>query len=515
VRAPAIIAAVSVGIGALLLIIFVGPLRNELRLPIFPQDEGLLLVYPSLILQGAIPNHSFESVYGVVNLWILSAAFKLFGYSVAVERAVGIIYRFVVFASLIFLAWRYRGPLAALIAGLTCSVLMVGTFGLAAYSWFCALAFVGAGFVLTDLGLSGGMRRSMVGLGGIAFGLAVGARLDMGPAVILVLVVLVLCRRACLPSIAVGFVLGCIPLLINVLQAGPSAVVRDQILQPIFVSGPSRRLPLSTLTSKELVLLFLCVTIALGSIVVGFVLTRRHREDWIAVLLLSLGVFELGILPQAFQRSDTTHLAYVGCFVLPAAVIFPAVRLPFGTMVKRVNVLPVIVAAVYLVLAEPFFGSLYRAEFGIGGASTAVPMVKNDGRSVPIASAANILSLDSLLRELDARSTPGERVFVGPLDLRTANYNDTFIYFLLPYLDPGSYYLEMNPGVANGKSSQLGEDLQSDQFLILTNQYDDMFDPVPSTRNGSQMPNEIVSQQFRLIDSQGPWELFERTGRRY
>ena len=462
--AVVILAVVSAGVAALLLVVFVGPLRAELRLPVFPQDEGLLLVYPSLILQGAVPNHSFESVYGAVNLWVIAAAFKFFGYSVAVERGVGIAYRFVIFGSLTFLAWRYRGPFAALVAGLTCAVLMVGTLGLAAYSWFCALAFVGVAFACVDLGLSSKFRRSLVILGGVGFGLAVGARLDMVPAVLLALLVLVLRRRPCLPWISLGFAFGCIPLLVNAIQAGPYAVVRDQIFQPIFVSGPSRRLPLSTSTKQELILLFLCVAVALASIAFGIVLTRRNGEDWNPILLLSLGVFELGILPQAFQRSDTAHLAYVGCFILPAAVMLPALRLPLRPRAMGFNVLPVIVAGLYLVLADPFFGNLYRAEFGFGSGGSAVPMVRNDGRSVPIASVTDVLSLDSLLKEIDARSTPGERVFVGPLNLRTANYNDTFIYYLLPHLIPGSYYLEMNPGVANGQSSQLADDLQRDQF---------------------------------------------------
>ena len=99
----------SVVVGVILLIAFVAPLHSGLRLTIFPQDEGLLLVYPSLLLKGEIPNHSFESVYGVTNLWIIGAAFKVAGYTVTVERAVGIAYRFVIFGSLAVLAWRHRG----------------------------------------------------------------------------------------------------------------------------------------------------------------------------------------------------------------------------------------------------------------------------------------------------------------------------------------------------------------------------------------------------------------------
>ena len=37
----------AVGLGVVLLALFVAPLRNELHFAIFPQDEGLLLAYPA------------------------------------------------------------------------------------------------------------------------------------------------------------------------------------------------------------------------------------------------------------------------------------------------------------------------------------------------------------------------------------------------------------------------------------------------------------------------------------
>ena len=94
------------GIGLLLLVAFAAPIRSELRYAIFPQDEGLLLVYPTQILQGAVPNHSFDSVYGIVNLWVVAGAFRLFGATLSVERSVGILYRLVLVSSLVTLAWR-------------------------------------------------------------------------------------------------------------------------------------------------------------------------------------------------------------------------------------------------------------------------------------------------------------------------------------------------------------------------------------------------------------------------
>ena len=500
----------TVVLGAVLLIAFAAPLHSELRLPLFPQDEGLLLEYPALMLHGEVPSHSFESVYGVTNLWIIAAAFKLFGYTVTVERAVGIAYRFVIAASLFWLAWRHRGIIAAFVAGGICIVLFVGTLGVAAYAWMGALAFASLALVLIDVGLRKTMRRLPVALAGVCFGISVGARIDMVLAIALVLIALIATRRECLKWLIIGLLVGVVPPLINVVQAGLPSVIRDQITQPIFVSGPARRLPLSTLTWEELLLASLCVAIAFATVAFGVVLVRRHPDNWDSVLLLVVGAFELGLLPQTFQRSDVGHLSQVACFVLPAAVLLPALRLSRLTAPRTVNWTPVIVGVVVLLLAEPFFGNVYWSEVGIGKAPRDPFSTQNEGRSVPVDSASDRADLELLLKQIDQRSHPGQRIFVGPSDLRTANYNDTSIYFLLPQLTPGSFYLEMNPGVANGTNSQLAADLRQDDLLLLSTRYDDMPDPDSSTRYGPDAPNKVVATQFKEIATRGPWTLYER-----
>lgn len=506
-RSPAL-GALAIGIGAVLAVAFIAPIHGELRYSVFPQDEGLLLVYPTMILQGAAPNHTFQSVYGVTDLWIIAAAFKLVGYSVTVERAVGIAYRAVILGSLVVLGWRHRGPLAAAVAGAICIVLLAGTLGLAAFAWMCALSFVAFAFLLLDLGLDHEMRRLPVAIAGACFGLAVGARLDMALGVLLVVVALLVYRRTCWRWLLLGIAVGLVPLVVNVIQAGPGAVIRDQLIEPIFVSGPARRLPLSNLSWEELALLVLCVVVAVCCVVVGIVLARRSRDEWTPVLLLTLGAFELGLLPQAFQRSDSLHIALVGCFVLPAAVLLPVWLLPGA--VAKFNLVLVAFGIVVLALAAPYYWRIYWSAARPGAVQDHVHLVSNDGRSVPVASAQDQKDLIAVLHELEARARPGQRIFVGPLDLRTADYNDTFIYFLLPHLTPGSYYLEMDPGVANGKTSQLATDLGRDDFLILTSQYDYLVDPDPATRFGSNVPNEIVRRDFDAIETRGWWTLYQR-----
>ncbi len=502
----------GLGVGIVLAVGFIAPLSNELRFAVFPQDEGLLLVYPSMILHGAIPNHTFESVYGVVNQWIIAAAFRVAGSSVTVERAVGTAYRAIILCSLAFVVWRHRGGFAALSAGAICIVLMAGTLGLAAFAWMCALAFASLAFVLLDLGLRTNEdieRPVLVGMGGAAFGLAIGSRLDMTLAIVFAFAALFAVVRRRLWPMALGFAVGLIPFAVNLEQAGPGNVIRDQVVQPIFVSNPARRLPLSNLSWQELALLLLCVAVALSSVILGIVTIRRERTRGSEVLLLAIGAFGCGILPQAFQRPDPLHVALVGCFILPASMLLPAPRLPLGPSTVGVTVLPLLVGVVIVILAVPYYGQIYW-DAARPGSSQAENVVTHDGRSVPVDSVEDRRDLTVLFRELDARARPGQRIFVGPRDLRTADYDDTFLYFLLPELVPGSYYLEMNPGVANAKGSQLALDLRTNDFLILDSRYDTVPDPDAATRFGPNTPNIVVSDDFEPITSEGSWTLYQR-----
>jgi hypothetical protein len=191
-------------------------------------------------------------------------------------------------------------------------------------------------------------------------------------------------------------------------------------------------------------------------------------------------------------------------------VLLPAWPSRAGPAVTKANWFPVAFGVVVLVMAAPYFGQSYWSAVGPAGKAHALHLVSNEGRSVPVDSKKDERHLTALLKLVDARAHPGQRIFIGPDNLRTANYNDTFIYFLLPQLTPGSYYLEMNPGVANGTNSQLSRDLEKDQFLILTDRYDKFPDLDRSTRFGPETPNEIVKRQFVRIGSKGPWVVYQR-----
>jgi len=478
---------------------------SELRLVGSAQDEGLLLVYPSLMLHGAVPNQSFESVYGSASLWAIAGAFKLLGTSVDSERSVALLYWMAITGSVGVLVGRRRGPVLGVFSGALALYILVRALGLAAYAWIGALALAMVGLLIIDTMVrrqrGQAPTRAQKGLiagAGLCFGLAVSYRLDMALAIALVLALLATYWRPQVWILFVGFGIGLAPFVVNCFQAGIVPVLRGQVLQPIFVSGPGRRLPLGGLSPTSLLILVVTLLCAVGLTIAGY---RSLRQGG-GFVLLAIGLFEIGILPQAFQRADQVHLAYVACVVLPLALL-----LPVPVLTRRQSA--VIGTLGLLVLALPLSQRSYADKVAqtLGLRPQPQHVVRNDGRSVPVAGPSEQRRLTALVAAVDHRATVGQRLFVGPDDLRRTNYNDTFLYFLFPRLVPGSFYLEMEPGVANGSNAQLAQDLRKDQWLILTSRYDHWTEPNASQAYGSDAANRVIAADFRSVGRWGPWRL--------
>jgi intracellular sulfur oxidation DsrE/DsrF family protein len=469
------------------------------------QDEGMLLVYPSEILKGAVPNVSFASTYGAASLWGISAAFLAGGESVGTERAVGLVYELALVAAMAALAWRRRGPLAAATAGIVC-VILRAPLGVAAFAWMGGLAFGATALLLLDIAFARGGRRWALVAAGACLGLAVSYRLDLSLAVGLTLAGIAVTRARAIPLVVSGALLGSLPLVVNAVQAGVGNVVTGQLTDPIFVSGSGRRLPLSGLSTTWLVVLVVCVSIAVAHTALGIVALRRDRSSLAGATSLLIGAFEIAILPQAFQRADAAHVAFVACFILAtaAAVSPPVVSL-------RVPRVPwaIVTGGLALVLAVTASGKEYAlaSARSLGLRDDPEIVVSHHDRTVPVDSDEERKDLLALLRQVDESSKPGMTVFVCPQDLRRTNYNDTVLYFLLPRLRPATFYLEMNPGIDIDASSRLVGELQKSDVLILTSRWDPWSEPNDSRRFGPAVANEIVRREFRVIGRWGSWTL--------
>jgi len=64
---------------------------------------------------------------------------------------------------------------------------------------------------------------------------------------------------------------------------------------------------------------FILLACAALLLVVGIRTFRRDRSSLLGRTLLAISLFSLGIVPQALQRDDSTHLAWVSCVVIAFA----------------------------------------------------------------------------------------------------------------------------------------------------------------------------------------------------
>ena len=72
---------------------------------------------------------------------------------------------------------------------------------------------------------------------------------------------------------------------------------------------------------------------------------------------------------------------------------------------------------------------------------------------------------------------------------------------MFPELDPATYFIEMDPGLANDAGSSLADDVASADWVILTGFWNGWREPNTSMDFGSDAPNQVISSQFCEVGS--------------
>ncbi len=441
-------------------------LPGFLRSAAADMDEGVLLVYPALIRAGRVPYRDFRFLYGPAQPWLLS----LLPSALLAERLVGVLARFVV-ALGVYLLVRERAPdLAIAAAALSLTVALTG--GVGGFAWLLGLACVTMSLVCVD-------RKAFL-LAGVLGGLAVAFRFDLAPSAIVVGLTFDWRR---LRAFALGFGVVGVGLLVQAFQPGLAAVWQSTVVDELH-QAPGRRLPLPSGS----VLLFAVVTIASAVLLLASARDARQRRIAIA------GVLMLG---QMFQRMDKYHVAYVAAFLIPLALS------ALSSIDRRAVFLFVLMA---LVVAPLNLIS--------DNARTTLGLRQGDGEAVSfrgktwIAPRGGAHALRRLLVIVDG--LPGCSVFVGPSDLRFAEYNDSYLYALLMYrFEPATPFIELNPGIANVAGSGWREDLESADVVIL----DRSLNPDPATRVAGPDIRSVLRDRTR-VPAPKPFEIYSRTATR-
>jgi hypothetical protein len=515
---------------ALVAFVLLLPVPGLLRYQGPPMEEGFMLVFPERLLAGDLPHRDFLHLYGPGSLWALAAIYRVLWVDVTVERMVGLLQHAAVALSL-FALLRPWGRRVATSGAIVSIVVLIGPLGLSAMAWNGALA---AGLASLAVGTWASRcdddrraRRRLV-VAGVLGGVALLYRPDLVVAVALGLGALwwslPRTRRAPLVWGAAGSLALYVPHLV---VSGPVESFRGMFLEPVFQLRGGRSLPVPPSwgevdgflqragqlrvtgwplpmpgISQQIFLWFWLVPLSIALVVVvGWRLRRAEPGSARATSYWPAALFGAALLQQALQRPDTAHLSWV------TGVTFPLSIAALSWLVERSrprwpagarDAVGIGAVAAVLVLVVPFYplrtysdlvGQTFgRNQFGFE--------IERDGRRFYFGSAEGASDAQEVVDELDRRSDPGERLVVGPRDLSRANYSDAFFYHLFPELEPGTRYIEMDPGIADAPGSGLARELTRADWLILSDAWNDWSEPNDSSESRSQAANRVVEERY-------------------
>lgn len=516
-------------IAGVLLVVAI-PLRGLYRATGASMEEGFMLVFPTLVRDGWVPNVDFLHLYGPTSLNVLSIWYGVFGDSLESERTFGLLQNLGIILAIYTLARAY-GHLVAAGSAVVATFLILTPTGLSAFAWNGGVALGLWAIVFAARGRTTTRKRDWF-FCGLCAGLALGFRPDLVVGLGLALGYATWLRRKDRWQILAGAGVGLIPMWIHLIRAGPARAVDGMVIDPVLRLRGGRALPRppswghvdgalqavaeslppwwrfpALAASKQLFVWFWLVLIIAGG--VAWWAIRRHRRDAglpgsPSDVLVLTSLFGLGIVPQALQRPDSTHLAWVSVVSWPLLVIVldrlirPRVRRDWHAATLATCALGLLMFVVC-----PFFTYrpyLLQARVAVGDLPPPFE-IERGGHRFWVGDPAVKSAIDEMMPDLTARSEPGDRLFVGPGDLSRTVYADTYIYWLFSELEPATYYIEMDPGLADAADSGMAEDIESADFVVLTNTWGGWTEPNDSAVSRSQEHNQAVADNFCLVGS--------------
>lgn len=519
------------------------PLPGLWQAPGPPMEEGFMLVFPERVLAGDVPNRDFLHLYGPGSLWVLAGVMKVFGVSIEVERIVGFLQQLLVATGVLALL-RPWGRWVAGAGAVVTALIVVPPIGLTALPWVGGVGF-GLWALVAGFGAAG--RPARLAAAGLLAGVAMLYRPDLVLAVVASGLVLAAgLEPADRRRLGLWTLAGVSPYVIHLVMAGPRNVFDGLFIEPVFHLRGGRSLPLPPSWDEfdgflqragqlieppwplpappspgQLTLWFLLLVATVGVLVLTGISVFRRGGDR---RLLVLGLFAAGLLPQALQRADSTHLAWVSCVplgFLPAAVAELLAR--YRPSFRHGRVLAALTPVVLLVVLVPHFTVRTWSDYvarGFEWREVGSYVIEHRGREFRYGRADAVEAVNEMLPVVEQVSEPGQTLLVGTGDLSRTPYSEAFLYHLLPQLPPATRYIEMDPGVADAPGSGLAEEVAAADVVILSSIRDDWDEPNDSRHAGSNEPNEVLARDFCMVGSYGEglfgrglYELYTRCDR--
>jgi hypothetical protein len=441
-------------------------------------EEGFMLVFPKRLLAGDVPNVDYLHLYGPFSIHVLAAWYTVFGYTLEAQRVFGLLQHLGIIFALYTLA-RAWGHRAAAITAVTVTLLVLTPIGLSALAWEggIALGLWSVVFGVRALHTEGRARTIAFVATGVLAGFALGYRPDLALALGIVHVWLLLRQRSLGNSpwrpAGIGFAVGLLPTLVHLAMAGIGPSVQGMFLDPVLHLRPGRELPrppsfgqidgalqavaegpadapwwrFPALAANHQLFLWFWVVIVVAIAVPVLVWRLAHRDGWTPRLTVLMGgaLFGLGMLPQAMQRPDSTHLAWGSCVsfaLLPCVVVELLARRPkWSILTRHAPLVAGAVVGLVMFVVCPFFTFRYyllQSRVAVGNKPGGFE-VSRDGRNFYFGNAALQTASQAAITDLAAAMRPGERLLVGPADLSRTIYSDVVFYYLFPELTPATY----------------------------------------------------------------------------
>lgn len=483
-----------------------------------PQDEGLLLVEPERLLDGELPHRDFESFYGPANTQLLAGIYTVTGANVEAERVVGFVYRLALVAAVFALA-APAGIAVALMAGTIAGFFVAGPDALA---WWAGVALAAWSLWLLLRAARAEWRPALVAGAGIAAGLAIAFRPQLAIAIGLAALPLLWGRPGRLATrFGLWTLVGALPLVVHTVLAGPGAVFKNLVVDAVLRSGSQSTIAPPS-PSEPWGPVFILLLAALAAVLVGAVVAwRRTPRDPEARRLGALALFCVGLLPHALHSLSPIHIQFVACLVVPLAAVVLASPLVLGALPeveRRLGVAGLTALAFVLATSQsvlPGVEANYRRALGISEdpVTAAYDRRENwltwEGREFPLLDAAFADQAREALTAVDVLSDPGDRLVVGSNDLRRTFYSHTFLYYMLPELEPGTHHLTMLPGVANNEDSGLAGEVAAADVVVLGTGAD-YRQILPGAELGSDDAEQVLRSEFCLRLDNGLYRVFTK-----
>ena len=510
-----------------------------------------MLVFPERLVAGDVPNVDFLHLYGPASLHALAGWYGVFGHSLASERTFGLLQHLGIILA-IYTLTRAWGHIAATACAVVTTLLVLTPIGLAALAWEggVALGLWSVIFAVRSYNIARlSTERSPVARRNLIFaGVLCGLALCFRPDLIIALAIAhgwLMWRSRAWRGLTLGLAVGLIPFVVHLYMAGVSASIRGMVLDPVFHLRPGRelprppswsvidgalqsygerpapwwKLPSISISHQLFIWFFLMLIVAVANVAVARWSLRRGGDPGRAVTLMVGGLFGLGLVPQGLQRPDSAHLAWVTCVGF-GLLIVTLIEITQQRFVGLGSNLRSLAAAAFLGLVLfvvcPFFTYrtyLLQARVSVG--NKPVPFeVKRNGRQFWMGLDIAATASNDLIADLDRLSQRGDRLLVGPADLSRTVYSDVMFYYMFPELTPATYFIEMDPGLADKAGSSLAADVASADWLILSNLWTGWSEPNTSSTRGSDAPNQVVADDFCLVGvyQKGLLLLYEHCG---